>query len=247
MLNHGSPFHKVGGVVALPDECVTTNEKLRVAFGYMSVQPCDLIARAFVGRKEITIGSLPPSPGEWVRHVSSPISLSESQSASAATVELNTSGVFGTGKIVVTSVAFLDANGSETFILTHGKPVLLRIAFRITDTALNENAQVVVAFHRDGGVDVCRFITRSLRFDHAERPVGEIVFTLPRLMLANGRYSLTIMLAAAGYYDQIQTVFFSLNPGVYCCMSKLFDVEVVGGDLISSGTMFVGEADWAIR
>ena len=122
----------------------------------------------------------------------------------------------------------------------------LLVDYRVNDPALAERAQVVVALHRDGATDTCRFIARDLAFDGARAPTGTIEFRLARMPVTEGRYSLTVLIAEEGYYDRPQTRYFSVNPGVYACASRMLEFDIAGSSGLSSGTVFVGEADWAM-
>jgi hypothetical protein len=42
-------------------------------------------------------------------------------------------------------------------------------------------------------------------------------------------------------------VFYSINPSVYCCVSRLFEVAVVGSGLIGTGTRHVLDGVWCLR
>ena len=57
----------------------------------------------------------------------------------------------------------------------------------------------------------------------------------------------TVMMAREGYYDEQQTVYFSINPGVYTCLTRLFDIVVEHGGVVGSGTAVVTEGDWSLR
>ena len=122
----------------------------------------------------------------------------------------------------------MDPDGREIFILEHGGPVRLLVDYRMNDPALAEKAQVVVALHRDGAIDICRFIARDLAFDGASRPTGTIEFRLAKMPVTEGRYSLTVLIAEEGYYDRPQTRYFSMNPGVYACASRMLEFDVTG-------------------
>jgi lipopolysaccharide transport system ATP-binding protein len=106
---------------------------------------------------------------------------------------------------------------------------------------------VVLALHRDGIEDVCRYITRDLVFDADERARGTVRLTIPRLTLTNGTYAVTLLIAKEQYYDSDPVVFYSINPSVYCAVSRFFDVAVVGAGLIASGTRHVLEGEWSVR
>ena len=49
-----------------------------------------------------------------------------------------------------------------------------------------------------------------------------------------------------GYYDETQTLYFSLNPGVYACHSRALEVVVTGGGAVASGTAVVGDGEWSL-
>ena len=51
----------------------------------------------------------------------------------------------------------------------------------------------------------------------------------------------------AGYYDRQQTVFFSINPGMYDCWSRALELQVAGGGAVASGTGVVLDARWTVR
>jgi hypothetical protein len=112
---------------------------------------------------------------------------------------------------------------------------------------LRERAQVLIAFHRNGVEDVLRVITRDLLFDERAAKCGVVTLRLPRLALAEGTYMVTVMVAEEGYYDRPQSVFYSLNPGVYDCLTKVMEIVVYGGGIVGSGTTIVAEGEWALR
>jgi hypothetical protein len=56
----------------------------------------------------------------------------------------------------------------------------------------------------------------------------------------------TVLIAQEGYYDREQVIFYSINPCVYACVSRVLEIVVGGGGLIARGTAVVGEADWSI-
>jgi lipopolysaccharide transport system ATP-binding protein len=249
MLNYGSSFHKVTGAFTIESSIANEDlSDLSFAIEYMSSEACQLGVRAYYNETNVSLGQLPPSSGNWVRHTAARHQNHEIESADNNQKQaLNFSGVFGTGRIVVTNVSFVDQVGAETFILEHKKPLVLQIKYQIPDITLFEKAQLVVAMHRDGGFDVCRYITRELVFNAKLQSSGTVEFQLSSLPLSNGKYSITIMIAKEGYYDESQPIYFSLNPGVYCCLSKVIEVEVVGGDLVSQGTVFVGDGHWELK
>jgi hypothetical protein len=52
------------------------------------------------------------------------------------------------------------------------------------------------------------------------------------------------MLAREGYYDREQTKYFSLNPEVYTCLSRVIEIDVRDAGIVGTGTGVVAEAEW---
>ena len=243
MLNYGSPFHKVAGVFAVPAPLVETAASLACSIEYASPEPCDLTVRLYVRERELSLGRLVEAGGEWKTYTA----LAADEASDPTRRPLNVSGVHGTGSIVVTGARFVSDEGRELHILEHGSTAHLDIDYAIFNPDLHERCQVVLAVHKDGIEDVCRYITRDLIFDARERSRGTARLTIPRLTLTNGSYAVTLMIAKEGYYDTDQAVFYSINPSVYCCVSRFFDVSVVGSGLIGTGTRHVLEGAWSLQ
>jgi ABC-type polysaccharide/polyol phosphate transport system ATPase subunit len=244
LLNYGSPFHKVGGVFAVPGQVSTSEVKqLSIRLDYWSESPCELLLRAFINDHEFDLGELPPSHGAWKQH-RAPWPKPLPQFHSAPLPEINTTGTCGTNLIAIRDVRTVNAAGDETHDFQWGQPFEVHISYQIIKPGLKERAQLMVIVHRDGVQDVCRFITRELEFDHAVQPRGTVQMRLPRILLGNGNYTLSIMLAQEGYYDREQTLFYTINPGVYNCLSRVLEFSVHGAGLAVHGTVAMGEAEW---
>ncbi|HEY9611808.1 ABC transporter ATP-binding protein [Allocoleopsis sp.] len=250
MLNYGSPFHKVAGVF-VTSGLFTEADKTQIdlLMEYWSHEPCDLVLRAFIKGREIDLGAVPPAQRRWAKH-SVQWFYEEKQGEqkySKPLPEINTTGVYGSGDIVVRNVKTIDDCGKETHFLTHGKGMSFLIEYQIVKPTFNEKAQVIIVLHKDGVQEVCRFITRDLLFNTINNKTGIIRLHIPRLMLGTGTYSVTIMVVKENYFDQQQTIFFSINPSVYAVISKIMDMEVIGGGLLGSGTIFVGDGEWSME
>ena len=69
---------------------------------------------------------------------------------------------------------------------------------------------------------------------------------IPALPFGAGTHTVTVMVAREGYYDETQTLYFSLNPGVYACHSRALEMVVTGGGAVASGTAVVGDGEWSL-
>lgn len=240
MLDHGSPFHRVTGAFVAPglgDGAGT----LQIEFG--SDKPVDLILRAYVGDRPVDLGTLSAGEGEWT---AASVDLADEPPCARPEEDINTVGMHGTGDITITGITVFNDRREESFQLLHGCAATLRIGYKIRRQTLRENAQVLVAVMRDGVQDVYRVIARDLFFDGVSTANGSIQVHWPRLPLANGTYTLSVMIAREGYYDRPQTVFYSINQEVYACLSRGLEFVVSGGGIVGSGTGVVGDAEWSI-
>ena len=244
MLNYGSPFHKVSGVFEIPADLVhAAASSLACSIDYASPEPCDLSIRLYLRGRELSLGRIVEGSADWKTYTAS----ASDESSAATEHSLNVSGVHGTGAIVVTGARFVSDDDRELHILEHGRTARLDIDYAIVDPGLHERCQVVLALHKDGIEDICRYIARDLVFDASQRSRGTIRLTIPRLTLTDGSYAVTIMIAKEQYYDTHQPVFYSINPSVYCCVSRFFEISVVGSGLIGTGTRHVLEGAWSLQ
>jgi homopolymeric O-antigen transport system ATP-binding protein len=242
-LNYGSSFHKIAGVFALPADLTPASaDVLALRLDYWSAQACELEVRIFVVGRGATLGMLAPAARTWARHCFRLEDASRRESTS-----VNFDGVQGTGAIVVDDVRMIDERGDETYMARHGAAMQFQFDYRIEDPALHEHAQFVVIFHRDGGQIASRIITRDLVFDARVRPRGRVRLRVPSVVLADGRYAVSVFVAREGYFDEPQSVFYSLNPGVYYSLNRILEITVVGGGLIAAGAIFVDRGDWSIE
>ncbi|HEX8903120.1 ABC transporter ATP-binding protein [Vitreimonas sp.] len=157
---------------------------------------------------------------------------------------VNTRGVYGAGDIRIESFRVIEQNGRETPVLEVNRAAAFELAYAIARPDLRERAQVVLAFKRHGVEDVFRVICRELLFDGSEMPRGVVRANLDPLPLAPGDYSITVLVAAEGYYEETQDLYFSMNPKVYFAQSVAAEISVAGASQIHQGTAVVGVAEW---
>lgn len=248
LLNYGSVFHKIAGVFVVSEAVSDDQEaEYEVLLEYCSDSACDLALRVFAQDRSLSLGMLPPSHGEWMEHVARwRWSTPTAHPGVGAHPEFSLTGVQGSAAISIMDVSVVDGLGRATHFIRHGGPMEVLVRYHINQPGLCERAQVLVACHRDGIQDVCRFITRDLIFDSSVRPSGLIRMYVPQVQLTNGTYAMTVMVAKEGYYDRDQPVFYSLNPEVYACHSRILEVVIYDGGKDSTGTVFMGKAEWSL-
>ena len=245
MLNHGSPFHKVVGVLSVPGG-VLTGADATLALDYWSDEPCQLQLRCYTGDQTRDLGELITAPGEWRTHTAV---YSADGAGTRHTIPLMqaSAGIQGAGDITITEFAMVNATGAEVHTVRHGEPVAFRIGFKVLKKGLREHAQIFIVVSRNNAERVCKFMTNQLAFAEPEAPEGVIEMRLPKMPLGAGTYSVAVEIAAEGYIEKGITKFFSVDPEVYHCITHALDFTVTNSGWIGDGTIFEGEGDWTIR
>jgi ABC-type polysaccharide/polyol phosphate transport system ATPase subunit len=164
--------------------------------------------------------------------------------ASAAAVDVNTQGIYGTGDVVFHRLQCIDAQGRDRRVLDFGMPITLRLSYTINAPDFDKKIQLVLAFRRDGVSDVWRLFARDVSLPVDADGEGSIECTLTRLPLALGQYTVVILAAREGYYDRNQSVFFSMNPELYFSNLRIHEILVTGATQLYANTGSVLEIEW---
>ncbi|MDZ4730691.1 MAG: ABC transporter ATP-binding protein [Xanthomonadales bacterium] len=243
MLDHGTALHRASALLPLPDNDHGINFKNgNICIRYLSEADSALELVAYGPGFTSYLGPLPASNGKWIDHV---FSLpGAAHPSDGKNLILEAPAIHGTNDILITSVCSFDNAGNETLIFRHGEPMSLKIEFEIRNPKLCEAADLLVGLHRDGITDACRFFTQKLEFNASTTPLGIVKMGIPKIILANGTYTVSLTLARAGYYANHPVIFYSINPDVYTCLSRVLEIQVYGGDLVASGAGVVGDATW---
>jgi hypothetical protein len=172
---------------------------------------------------------------------------SAGETTTANRIAAHVNDTHGSGRLAIHGVELIDAEGRSSLQFVHGQAVHVILDYQINDPSLAERCQVVLAWRRHGVDDVFRLLCKEVLFNGSARPKGQLVCFLDRLPLGAGEYSLTVLVAAEGYYESNPTQFFSINDRVYWARANVLDVKVTAPSPIASGTAVVGEAEWSLR
>lgn len=159
---------------------------------------------------------------------------------------LNVSGIYGTGDIELQELRIQDSHGRERYVYEAGEAVTFALYYRIRRKTLREKLHIVMAFKRDGVTDVMRLFENDILFDGEEKREGTLHARFAQLPLGVGRYEITVLAAREGYYDEMQTVFFSMNPGVYAARMAMAEIIVESSSQLYGGTGAIVPADWRL-
>jgi ABC-type polysaccharide/polyol phosphate transport system ATPase subunit len=245
MLNYGSPFHKVVGVVALPRRQLTAGTDLKIVLECASEEPCRLRLRCYIGGHADDLGELSTTPGEWMTH-SAPYRPTPGEGHRPPFVT-PAPGVQGAADIVITDFAMLDEAGDRVHTVRHGDTASFVLAFRIVKALLRERAQVFLVVSRNNTERVCKFMTDQLIFDQTTTPEGVVEMRVRKMPLGRGTYSVAVEIAAEGYIEKRSNRFFSVDPDVYYCITHALDFTVTDSGWMGDGTIFEGDAEWSMK
>jgi lipopolysaccharide transport system ATP-binding protein len=235
--NFGSVFHKVAALFDVAG--VTDLAALSVVLDAWSASACAIEVVLFADSSERSLGRFDISARRWTT-----VDARASERPSGSSIAAVRTTAVGSGGIVLTGLQTCDASGTPAFIYDHGAPFKLRVGYRVHDPAVRA-PQMIVVFHRNGVEDVCRLFCGSLDLSGASE--GAVTVDLPRLPLGEGQYTVSVAVTEPGYYDRQQTIFFSINPGMYDCWIRALEFRVVGGGAVGAGTAVVLEASWDVR
>ena len=235
--NFGSVFHKVAALFDITG--VTDHTALSVLVDAWCAADCAIDVVVFDDGRERRLGRFEIPAGRWTT-----VEARAAESRSRGAAAIGRTMAVGSGAVVLTGVQTCDASGAPQFIYEHGAPFAVRVGYRVSDPAVVA-PQMIVVFHRNGVEDICRLYCRAL--DVSDAAAGAVVVSLPRLTIGEGQYTVSVAVTEPGYYDRQQTVFFSINPGMYDCWIRALEFQVVGGGTIGSGTVVVLDAEWTVQ
>lgn len=178
-----------------------------------------------------TLGSLDLASSEHETEISPDLAISDT--------------TFGSERIIMTHLDILDSDGIPKSTLSYGDSATFRIMYRTISGDFDESPQIAIVIHSNGVECVSRSVCRSLHISSGSNPRGEILFNINRLNLSAGHYSITVLIAKPGYYDNPSETYFSTNPDVYYCAPrcKWFVMQSSPPEL--DGAVFAIEGSWS--
>lgn len=222
----GSSFHRLPFAFIRPGlGSALSSGKARVVIGFHAAAPHELdciivhpeLARLFGAR-------IAMEPGGWRELV---LPLTEDAKWSVAERRDSEVARYGSRRMEITDVQFIDATGSERHIFNVGEPLKVRLSYRINDPSFDERPLVVVAFQKDGTVRSHRFWHDGLHFGPYSPRDGVIEIEAAPHLVGAGRYMVTTSLFREGYMTSAEVHgFFAYNPGVLDMRSRGYEFIV---------------------
>jgi lipopolysaccharide transport system ATP-binding protein len=246
MNNFGSSLHKVGASFLIPATIAARLDTLTLEVEAGANDSYELeVWRVDADLRTRLLGVMAGPAREWSAFRTS-MSSGRGEAPTASKITARVHDTHGSGRMTIQGIELIDGEGRSSLLLVHGQPVRVLLSYRINDPSLAERCQVVLAWRRNGVDDVFRLLCTDVLFDASVGRSGRLVCSLKRLPLAAGEYSLTVLVAAEGYYESNPTQFFSINSNVYWAKANMVDIKISAPSSIASGTAVVGEAEWSL-
>jgi ABC-type polysaccharide/polyol phosphate transport system ATPase subunit len=151
---------------------------------------------------------------------------------------------YGTGRAIVEGARFIDETGRPAQDFSVGGKMTVEIVARPLDPTLDERSTLVLAFHKEGIVEATRVVTEDLELGPPGTP-KRIELTLEPLLLADGDYLVSVMLAEQRYFWR-PAVYFTVSPHIHDFWARSFEVRVRGAHPAERGGIFRHPARWSI-
>lgn len=247
-LPYGTPFHKLPFLIRDPDLVTQAmNGKLSAVLRYRSeyAEELDLIVQAGASEAQ-AVAALSISPSDSYRDMRATlVPLAVAQGAEAGKVAV---GRFGTRRMEIVNVEFLDGEGRERLVYTVGTPFVARLSYRVNDPSFDEKPVIVMVFEKDGYLKTHRFYLDGQRFG-PERPEGIIEVKAAPLLLTPGEYKISIAVHAEGHATrQTPRDYFAVSYTVYDMYFRCFSLTVFepGRTTILNDLIFQHPAVWVV-
>ncbi|NQU60338.1 MAG: ATP-binding cassette domain-containing protein [Rhodospirillales bacterium] len=247
VLSYGSAYPRAACLFRIPRKCLGSEKNhAQLILDYWKETDGAGSVSVFFNDKFIDLGMLGGEKGSWNtarltidQNESRPLVLTRGMEKGELTLH-------GNGAILISQAQITDAKGNQIRTVTHGEAVEIVIDFHVVAPGFEEPVDMAIGFLYGGVVDTLRAIMRDIPVSYSEKKEGRIRVRFPWLTLGIGKYALSVMIAQNGYFDQEQTLFFSINPNVHCCATRITEFEVMGEGIIPSGTGWVADAEWSL-
>lgn len=244
--NFGAVEHKVGLALFPMNEAASKKlGEATLSFEAFSDAPVDAdVVFVDAAGAERIVQRLQTGAKAWAA-VAAALAGDGTGAAAAPAVKTPENARQGSGRVVLSGFNLANGAGETTFTLQHGEPAVISFDYFINDPSLDEKCQIIFAFKRNGVEDVARVMGRDIRFNAGAARSGRIEARLDPLRLGVARYTITILVAREGYFENHSGQFFSINPDVYDCEAACLEFDVADRNSpFSTGTGAVFEAAW---
>jgi len=245
VLPYGSPYPRAACRFRVPEKYIKgENANPQLIIDYWTENDRAGSASVFIDDQFIDLGMLDGEKGKWnTAHLS--IDLSESRPVILTRgMEKEEFNIYGSCALFISRVQITDSKGNPAETIVHGEPAEIVVDYHVVAPGFKEPVDMAIQFLASGVKDTARVVKREILVNYKDKKSGCIRACIPQLTLGFGKYAVTVMISKKGYFDQEQTVFYSINPDVHCCVTRVIEFEVVGEGLFPSGTGWVADAKW---
>ncbi len=242
MLNFGTVYHKVVFNFNLPNiENLIKENKISLLVESGSDENHELVVYFFLNGRVVSELPLPANIGRLNQNT-----LQVDYHSNSRPVELNYTGVIGSGDLILTKAAMYNVDGREIFSLLHGDSVQVVFDYEIKNPSLNRIFDIILVVSKNGVDTACRYCVRCLNATGTNQKKGKFKIDIDKFTVGSGSYSFTVVIAKGGYIDSFVGQFYTTNPDVYYSMRDILEFEIISRSFMDYGTAYLGEASFEV-
>jgi lipopolysaccharide transport system ATP-binding protein len=190
------------------------------------------------GRRFENVAALPPSGVGWKKEE---IIVDAGASTADGQPSAHSRHRYGTADITIERVRLLGASGEETAQFENGRSVEIEIEYRVRNLEVARHNVVAIAFHKDGAIPATRFVHSDWVF---QGQYGTVRLFIPKLRLAQGRYTLSIAIFRPELAKRLAVEFFATSENIIDFLVRSLEFEVIHEVPLESGVVYLEDCEW---
>ena len=142
---------------------------------------------------------------------------------------------YGTNDVALERIVTVNHDGQETFRFEYGSSIYFKLSYSLNDVTLSGPLEMMINIYANGITEVGRFFLREIEAKELIDKGGELFIKLSDMLLPRGSYTVSVLLARQGYYDNEFEKFYTINDKVVSSLSRKLEFEVFGGGRLAMG------------
>jgi len=152
----------------------------------------------------------------------------------------------GSGAVKITDIDIRDENDRSVRMIDVHQPISVVVGYELRQQAGLAGAEMMIVFRRDKVNDVMHVFSGDLALP-GDGAAGQVRAEIGAFPLSRGRYTLTVMVAKAGYYASASPVFFSINADVYDVATDAAELAVTTDLPHFNSTLVAHRGTWSVE
>lgn len=152
----------------------------------------------------------------------------------------------GSGAVRITGIDIRDDQDRSVRMIDVHQPISITVGYEVRQRSGLGDVEVMVALRRDKVTDVMHAFGEDISLPTGQAQ-GQIRVDLGPFPMSRGRYTITVMIARAGYYASASPTFFSINPDVYDVATDAAELAVKTDLPQYNTTILAHRGTWSVE